>query len=175
MVVDSLESTSQTYNDAKELLEKAFLDIDLQNFKAMKQVVELKLGPSDDPYCFISKLRNAHESVRLLNLTVDHFLQFFLWEGINNKFRQQITNIVNKNYPTLQEILDNYFSAIERVSFVEKSVKMQSGVDTFGMAVNIDNNKVIKSPICYVCSELDDKNLIILPLSVPTFLYLKIK
>ena len=67
------------------LLEKAFLDIDLLNFKAMKQVVKLKLGPSDDPYCFISKLRNAHESVTLLNLTVDHFLQFFLWEGINKK------------------------------------------------------------------------------------------
>ena len=27
--VNSLESTSQAYNDAKELLEKAFLDIDL--------------------------------------------------------------------------------------------------------------------------------------------------
>ena len=76
-VVESLESTNQTFTDAKNLLEKAFLDTDSQNYKAIKNLVELKLGLTDDPYCFISKGRSTHENVRMLGLTV-HFLQFFM-------------------------------------------------------------------------------------------------
>ena len=69
------------------MLEKAFLDTESQNYKAIKNLVELKLGLTDDPYCLISKVRSTHENVRMLGLTVDHFLQFFLWEAINKKFK----------------------------------------------------------------------------------------
>ena len=67
MVVDSVESTSQAYNDTEGLLEKVFLDTDLQNLKDMKQVVDLNASPSNDPYCFISKIRNAHKSIKVLD------------------------------------------------------------------------------------------------------------
>ena len=53
---------------------------------------------------------------------------------------------------------------------MEKSVKKQSGVDTFGLAVNIDSNKVVKSPICYVCSKLDDKKFDLVTFKCPNFL-----
>ena len=77
---------------------------------------------------------------------------------MNKKFKQQIVNIVNKNYPTLNEIIDNYFNAIDRFSNSEKINKKEIQVNTVGLAVNIDKRKELFSSSCYICNKIENKN-----------------
>ena len=55
-------------------MEEALASSEIQICNAIKQLPYLKLGSNDDPYIFISKVRNLMESVKNLKITVDHVL-----------------------------------------------------------------------------------------------------
>ena len=62
VLLDSLEAYKQQYADAKALLLAAFAFEEIRKQSTIKQVTELKLTLSDDPFAFISKLRTLQES-----------------------------------------------------------------------------------------------------------------
>ena len=151
ILIDSLETRNQTYNEAKDLLTSAFASREVQVFKSIKNLTKIKLRTNNDPYNYISKMRNLIELVSSLNITSEHFLQIFFWNGLNETFQNQIIQICNKTRPTLADISNNFFEALERYSNVIKSrkgeikhepIKKKSVV---AMAVDVQPNLEMKN------------------------------
>ena len=57
----------------------------------------------------------------------------------------------------MNEIIDNYFNAIDRFSNSEKINKKDIQINTVGLAVNIEKKKDF-SYNCYICNKLENKN-----------------
>ena len=115
----------QTYKDAKELLLEALASGSLRKFNIIKQISEMKLSYSTDPFLYVSQMKNCIESVRLQNINSDDFLNYFFWQGLNDTFKHQLTIITNKTRPSLDEIKNNFFEAAERYSIATKNYKFK--------------------------------------------------
>lgn len=61
-IVKSLELAHQNYECAKDLLQRAFASPTTQKYRVIKQLSELKLSFTDDPYEYISKMCLLSES-----------------------------------------------------------------------------------------------------------------
>ena len=104
----SLEADKQTYKDAKELLITAFASEETRKLTTIRKLTSLKLNPGDDPFTFISRLRTLCESVKVLKITSDDFLQYFAWSGLDENFKKELVQITTKIHPSIKEILDNF-------------------------------------------------------------------
>ena len=113
ILLNSLEADKQSFKDAKDLLISAFASVETRKFCAIRQLTELKLNKGDDPFVFISQLRNICESAKVLNLASDDFLQYFAWSGLEEKFKRELVQITGKTHPSIQDILDKFFIACE--------------------------------------------------------------
>ena len=47
-------------------------------------------------------------------MTSDDFIVYFVWNGLNDKFKRELIQITAKTYPTIKDIMDNFFIACER-------------------------------------------------------------
>ena len=125
----------------------------------------MKLGAGDDPFDYISKLRCICESVKVLDIKSDDFLKFFAWRGLDEEFKRELVQITTKTNPSIQEILDNFFTSCERVESSRK-LKAKSSKDknsnlhkaqasnTSSMAVKVDSAD-FKGARCVLCSNLE--------------------
>ena len=113
-LINSLDSTSQTYEAAKKLLCDAFASKLSQQYDAIKQLSELNLSAGDDVYEFISEMRNLISSFNILKIDINLVLQYFIWNAMNPEFQQQLINITNQEKPTLNNINESIFSATNR-------------------------------------------------------------
>ncbi|XP_066941280.1 uncharacterized protein [Macrobrachium rosenbergii] len=168
VLVESLEADKQGYSHAKQLLLKALASDDTQKFNVLRQLSHLKLSSITDPYEFISKVRLIMERIRKLKMTVDCILQFFIWEGLNDSFKNHLIQITNSSKPTLNEIVDKFFEASERYcsqSKKTKEVTKQSshkasnasdhGATSLAVDVKYERNKTFKP--CSICTKVDGK------------------
>ena len=168
-LVNSLEADKRGYVHAKELLLKAFASGDTQKFNVIHQLSELCLDKGDDPYEFISKVRLIIERVRKLNVDVDTIIQFFVWKGMNNQFKEHLIQITNNARPSLKQITDSFFEACDR--FISKPKDLPNAKPTSkvaavvssepsaaSMAVNVKYNKQKSFKSCTLCSKLDGKD-----------------
>ena len=165
VLIGSLEADKQTYEEAKQLLIKAFASEDIRKFSAISKLCELKLGAGDDPFDYISKLRCICESVKVLDIKSDDFLKFFAWRRLDEEFKRELVQITTKTNPSIQEILDNFFTSCERVESSRK-LKAKSSKDknsnlhkaqasnTSSMAVKVDSAD-FKGASCVLCSNLE--------------------
>jgi len=81
ILVESLEITNQTYDEAVKLLKLA-LDCPItKKFNIIEQLTKLDLKSYNDPFEFISKFRRVSEVVNLLSIDCESFLQYFFWSG----------------------------------------------------------------------------------------------
>ena len=120
-LIESLEGDKQSFDNAKDLLVQAFASPATLKFNIIKQISEIRMFHDSDPYEYISKMRVLSESVKEQKLEVDDVLNYFFWNGMNDSFKTQLTNITNKTKPSLQEINDNVFDASERYLQVVKN------------------------------------------------------
>ena len=115
-LVNSLEADKQGYSHAKQLLTSALACPDTRKFSIIIQLTQLKLDLKSDPFEYMSKIRLLHESARKLDIDRDYFLQYFIWEGFNSIFKEQLVQITNTTKPSLIQIFGNYFEAANRYS-----------------------------------------------------------
>lgn len=125
-LIKSIEKSNQSYEVAIELLTKAFASTLNQQYETIQRISKLKLGYKDDPYKYISEIRIIKESFKNLKIDADIIMQYFFWNGLNESFKTQLVQIVNKSKPSLNEIIDNYFEANDRYLNVTKSYKEKS-------------------------------------------------
>jgi hypothetical protein len=116
VIADSLDTGEQCYELAKELLTKAFGSILTQQYDTIKMLSELKLTEGGDPYYFIGEMRTICASFNNLKIDVSTIIQYFVWNGLNDTFKNELVTLTNKNKPSLEEIKDKIFEATERYS-----------------------------------------------------------
>ena len=89
-LVNALEADKQSFDEAKKLLIAAFASPELRMFNTINRLTKLKLGIQDDPFEFISKVKTLAESVHCLDIKTEDFLQYFVWNNINEKFKAHL-------------------------------------------------------------------------------------
>lgn len=161
-VIKSLSAASQSFECAKTLLEEAFATKTTQRFDVIKRLSELKLG--SDAYEFISEMRLITELIKSLNIGIETVLQYFIWNAMNTTFQNQLVNICNSNKPSLQEINENIFKALDRYKDINAAIKnrrsnnnnYRSSSDVDGvsaMATNVNfGGKTFGSKSRFFCS-----------------------
>ena len=167
ILLDSLESDKQSYNDAKKLLIEALASPVVRKFNIIKQFSEIKLPNNADPFEYISRMKYIMESIKNLKIDVDEVMQYFFWNGLNDEFQKQLVQITNKARPSVSEISEHFFEACERYENLPKNTKYKkesylkivSTDNTMGLAVNVDYDKGNKKSFrpCSICSKIDDK------------------
>ena len=153
-LINSLESSKQSYKEAKALLERALASPLNLKYEAIQRLVDLKLSYETDPYYFISEFHIIRESFTSLKIDMNMILQFFIWNAMNDTFCNQLINITLDNKPSLDYIETHFFEATERYlvatkkfnEFNECKSKMHEKSKTSSkfntsMAVNISSDK----------------------------------
>ena len=126
LLLESLDPSAHTYNDAKDLLTSAFAGNSLQKFNIIKKLSELKLASDDEPFEYISDIRKIKQSFEKLQINVEDILQCFIFDGLNELFKAQLIQITNNVRPTLKEITDNFFKANELYQ-TARNLKIKKG------------------------------------------------
>ena len=168
-LINSLEVTNQSYQQAVALLTKALASKEAQISNTIKTLTSLKLKYSDEPFEFYSKFKNIMENIATLQIGASDFARFFIWDALNDSFQNQLRAVTNKNFPTLTEIDDSFFSACERYDnarekFNSKKAKANEyhsnkNVST-SLAADVNYNKGEKKKIyCILCIKDGHKNV----------------
>ena len=113
-LIQSLEVEERSYEKAKKLLASAFDNSDRSKHDLIGRLAGLKLQDNADAYPYISSMEALVEGFRLMKITIDDVLAYFIWNGLNSKFKNHITAITNKSKPNLSEIESNMFEASDR-------------------------------------------------------------
>lgn len=151
VLINSLEIDRQGYQHAVDLLKKALASPELRIFNTIKDLSELKLKYSSEPYLYISKIRNIQENFKLLEISIEHILQYFLWIGLNDVFQGILIQITNNNRPTLEEINKNIFLAAERY-MNDPKIKFKGNCSEVSLnAAKVNFNSSKKSYQCQLC------------------------
>ena len=132
-LVKSLELGRQDYKNAKELLEKAFADKLSQKYDTIQRLINLKFEIGDDPFDYISQMRQVVESFRILKIDGDMVLQYFIWNSLNKDMKSQFIAITNSNKPSIDEINEHLFTATERYRSIhpkQKRININSNLTT---------------------------------------------
>ena len=123
LLIESLEPEKQTYEDAKVLLTSALASKDVQKFNIIKKLSELKLPTTGEPFQYIADIRKIMQGVKSLQITVDDILGYFVFSGLNELFKNQLTLVTNNTRPEINEIIDKFFLANERYEIARKNLK----------------------------------------------------
>ena len=154
-LISSLDCSKHSYEDAKLLLQEAFADTLTQQYGIIKQMSELRLALRGDPYEFISKMRAVISQFDELGITKELILQYFIWNSLNDCFKNQLIQITGSNKPTLKEINDNIFIALERYKNISKPSADKKLVGTSGdstnLAVSVHKFEKSKASDCVLC------------------------
>ena len=156
ILLESLEASKQTYVEAKKLLEMGLASKPMQKFNVIKQLSLLKLNHGDEPFKYISSMRQIMEAVKSLEMDIDDVLQYFFLNGLNESFKIQLQQVTNNIRPTVGEIVENFFKATElyeSVQYNEKPVKESK--TTSLVAANV--SKGFKNPFSH-CTLCDGAN-----------------
>ena len=114
------------------------------------------MNKGDDPFVFISQLRNICESAMVLKLASDDFLQYFAWSGLEENFKKERIQITGKTHPSIQDILDKFFIACERydnsckVKYCPSNDPKSSSDKTTSLAIKVkpDQKGFYSCPLC---------------------------
>ncbi len=171
ILIESLEISKQSYKEAKDLLILALASPLNQKYSAIQKLLDLKLNYSKDPYTFVAEMRMISESFKVLEIDIDIMLQFFFWRSMNDTLQNQFIQITNSNKPSLKEINDHIFPAIERYLSVTKKFNEKKQIrtskaptSTFGKSTNNFASNVNYSTLnkssgfkpCVLCSKDQD-------------------
>ena len=169
ILLGSLEADKQTYNAAKELLITAFASEETRKLTTIRELTSLKLMPGDDPFMFISKLRTLCESIKVLKINLDDFVQYFAWSGLDENFKKELVQITTKTHPSIKEIMDNFFIGCERYENANKlrnktskgtnSSQKSSLENKTSFAVNVSSVESNGLNKCSICTKLEGKNI----------------
>jgi len=136
ILIKSLQGSQQSYTEAKELLIKAFSSPLNQKFDILERLCKLKLKKGANPYSFISEMRIITHSFSTLQMDTETILQYFFWHAMHDQLRNQFVNITNCNKPSLSQINEYIFQAVERYQSVNKGSCLPETVQGYAANVN---------------------------------------
>ena len=120
VLIKSLQGSQQSYTEAKNLLILAFSSPLTQKFDIIERMAKIKLKEGADPYSFISEMRIITHTFQTLNININTVLQYFFWNGMHEKLKTQFVHITNCNRPSLKQLQEKIFQAVERYQTLDK-------------------------------------------------------
>ena len=102
------------------------------------------MSSSTDPFEYISKMRNAEETIKKLNLDIKDVMQFFFLEGMSEEFKNHLVLLTGKTRPTVEEMNPYLFEASERYMNhkkekpSEKPPEMKKENSSVSLAANVN-------------------------------------
>lgn len=134
VLVKSLTGSQRSYEEAKDLLIKAFGRPINQKYENIKRLSNLKLDALN-PYNFISEVRVIINNFKDLNIDIDMVLQYFIWTSLPKDYQVQYLHITNNNKPNLDQIIEHIFEVTERVDTTSQNKHV---VESTSLAANIN-------------------------------------
>ena len=167
VLVDSLDIREHGYENAKELLEKAFGSDLPRKYDVIKRLANIKLNLNGDPYVFIGEIISVINSFDNLEINVTTVLQYFIWTGLNQKFQNHLINITNVAKPSLDQIETHIFEATERYvrqgeQQKAKAVSSDSNKKdkvTTALATNVNVGRKESYKVCILCEDDGKSNI----------------
>lgn len=165
-IVQSVPTGQDEYDTAKQLLTQAFSDKLTQQFSVIEKLIKLKLNSNGECYHWISEARTIRDQILRLKIDADTFCQYFLWNGMSNKFKRNFISVCNKSVPSLEEILSGAFDVFKRSQLdssktsvvTNETFDMSSNKNSIALATNIDYNSSNKKVVgCSLCNS-DNKS-----------------
>ena len=158
ILVKSLSQDRQSYTEAKDLLTRAFAAADSQKSEIIRRLSKLNLPQNGNYYEFISEMRSIVNSVDTLKIDVNDIIQYFIWQGLTPELKKGLISITNKNYPSLDEIMQHIFDAVNRVQSVPQTTKSYVKDSVFAASVGSNPSKTNhvdhhKSKGCILCKD----------------------
>ena len=158
ILINSLEADRQGYEHAKDLLQQALASPRVVIFNIIEKLTKLKMTPNSEPFNYISQMRLLRESVGKNEITIEDFLNYFFWVGLEPDFQSIIVQMTNKPKPSMDDIFNSFFSAAERYSSVKIQSKAKKAVvaDDTGMAASVKFSSKPKTNFkpCNLCAGL---------------------
>ena len=141
-LLNSLEVKNHNYDSAKDLLIQALANPNLQKFEAINKLINLSCNSNKDLYVFVSEIKNIIEELDNSKVDRDCIVQYCILKAMPTNLRDNIVQISNTNYPTVKDILDTSFKAIERVKMNSLSQNKNFSGKSF---VNVDKSTSFKN------------------------------
>ena len=158
-LINTLETAAQTYETAKDLLNQSFASKIVQQYQAIRRLSELKFSLKD-PYEYVGKLRQIKESMDNLSIDKDIILQYYFWNSMPELLQNQFVQITNNYRPTLKELDDNIFNAMDRFLDISSKSPKKCTANTTATAVNVEHFKgknYKPNQYCSLCSQPNRK------------------
>lgn len=174
-IVESMPVGNLNYDAAKKLLSDAFSSVICQQYSVIEKLLNLKLNGNKNFYTWVSEARVLSEQATRLKIDCDVFVQYFLWRGLPDSFKQGFIWQINKSKPSLREIIDNAFEVYNRLpnnvgDHFTKSVTLSTGASSYetgrgdsgnnarpwGDTVFDDSNYSYSNKSCSLCSKDGD-------------------
>ena len=112
ILIDSLDSSEQSYDSAVELLTEAFASTITQKYDAISRLSQLKLNINGDPYRYVGEMRTLSSTLENLKIDVEDIFQYFVWSGLNDRFQSILIQITNNSKPNINQIQSHMFEAV---------------------------------------------------------------
>ena len=153
ILIKSLTGTQRSYEEAKNLLIKAFGQPVNQKFETIKKLSNLKFD-QNNPFNFISEMRLIITKFSDLSIDIDSVLQYFIWSSLPKDYQTQYLHITNKIKPNLKDIEENIFEVNERVRSMSQNKFSKLESVSLAANVRVDNPTVNKNfRPCLLCDE----------------------
>lgn len=163
ILINSLSISEQSYEQARNLLQLAFGSETTKKFDAIKRLEKLSSSSGTSVYEYVGEMRLVQNLFNSLSISTDDILRYFIWNSMSVDLQTQLVYITNSNKPSLQQINDNIFGAIERSREIGERAKSASTIGKYptssasNLAVNVDFVSS-KRQFCSLCSSTERKD-----------------
>ena len=163
-LINSLQGSHQSYGEAKKLLHDAFESPEIQKFDAINRLTKIKLNGNDDPYEFVSEVRNVYHLFDTLQIDGKAIMQYFVWRAMPDELQNQLIMITNSSRPGIDQIQQCIFEAIDRYKTISSRSRTMHRESVAGFAAEVSINRTEQKPCdklssgfrgCCLCSVSD--------------------
>ena len=146
---------NMTYTAARSALDKAYKDAAVQESTVITHLMNLKMN-SKEPYAWLNKVNQLKEESEALRMTPDSFLNHFAWNSLPSAYKIQIVNITGKTKPELQDVINNFHQAQQRLRDLKSSTSPQkneyeSSVSMSGTTESDQSHSNVHRRVCLYC------------------------
>ena len=111
-LLDALPPKDQSFDKAEALLKEAFASPNTLKFESIQRL--LKFRKPTDPYSFATEMRLIQEEIEFHKVSMSDVMQFCFLRNMPDSIKASLIQLTNSSYPTLDQISENIFLAIER-------------------------------------------------------------
>ena len=133
---------NMTYTAAKAELEAICNDND-QRDAVIAELLNLKLEKGK-PRAWLTDAKALKDLAVDLNLTVDHFIRFFLWRGLPKNYQRELVFSTRTDHPDLAAIFSKFGNVAKHIQTFEPASTLATKEQTVTLATTVKVSTLLK-------------------------------